>query len=197
MTLLLGLDAFRLLSKYDIPWVRTVKAEDESRLFSMKTPFYMKAVSPSAVHKTEKKAISLIYDESQIDKEYHRLRKIGHVIAQEKFDGIEVIVGAKNDPTFGKVVLVGVGGVFVEVVKDVAFRVAPITRKDAKDMLKELKAYKILKGYRGKGVNLELLEKILVNVGRLAVKEDISELDINPLIIDKNRGYAVDARVII
>ncbi len=196
MTLLLGIEAFHLLSKYDIPWVKTIKVDNTARLKSMKLPFYMKAISTRAVHKTEAKAIILINSRSQIEKEFSRLRKIGPVIAQEKFDGVEILIGAKTDETFGKVVVCGLGGIFVEVVKDVSFRVAPIKKKDAHEMIRELKAYKILKGYRGKGVNLDALETILVNVSKLAVKENISELDINPLIIDKNRGYAVDARIV-
>jgi len=197
MTLLLGLDAYHLLSKYDIPWVKSKRVEDEASLYSWKTPFYLKAISPSAIHKTEAKALSLIHDQSQIEKEYTRLRKIGTVLAQQKIDGIELIIGAKNDNVFGKVVVVGLGGTFVEVIKDVSFRACPITRKDAKEMLKELRGYKILKGYRGKEVNLSVVEKALVNISKLAIKEDILELDINPFIVDKNRGYAVDARIVL
>lgn len=197
MATLLGIEACHLLSKYDLPWVKTIQVDNISRLNSFKLPFYLKAISSRAIHKTESKAIVKVESKDQIEKEFNRLRKIGVVIAQENFNGIEVLIGAKNDPTFGKVVVFGLGGIFVEVLKDVSFRIAPLTQKDAREMIQEIKGYRLLKGYRGKKANLSVLETALVNMGKLAVKEDIKEVDINPFIVDKNRGYAVDTRIVL
>lgn len=196
MTTVLGLDAFRILSKYDVPWVRTVKVDVIDTVQNWKLPFYMKAISSRAVHKTEAKAVVKIQDRDHIAREYSRLRKIGIVVAQPEFKGVELLVGVKDDDVFGKVIACGLGGTFVEVIKDVSFRACPITMKDADSMLKELKGYKVLRGYRGQEVNLQEIKRTLVNVSKLAVKENIRELDINPLIVDKNKAYAVDARII-
>jgi len=117
---------------------------------------------------------------------------------QDYASGEEVILGAKMDDAFGPVVLFGMGGVFVELMKDVSFRVAPITRKDAREMIKEIKGYPLLTGFRGaKPVNLKVLEESLVNLSSLAYAERIKELDINPFIVNSVSGRAVDIRIVI
>jgi acyl-CoA synthetase (NDP forming) len=111
----------------------------------------------------------------------------------------EVIIGGKRDPQFGPTVLFGLGGVFVEVFKDVSLRVAPINHSIALRMIKEIKGYTILKGFRGKqGADIDALADILVDVSRmLMARDDILELDANPVIAYEHGATAVDARVLL
>ncbi len=112
---------------------------------------------------------------------------------------IEVIVGAIKDPQFGPALMFGLGGIFVEVLNDVTFRIAPITEEDAREMITELKAYPLLKGYRGTPpADIEAIVKILVNTSRLVMNHpEISELDLNPIVAYENGAKTVDARIIL
>jgi len=102
------------------------------------------------------------------------------------------------DPVFGPIVLFGLGGIFVEILKDVSFRLAPITKTEAREMIKEIKGYPILKGARGREViNTKNLEEMLVNLSDLIAKEDIKEIDFNPVIIDSKQTIVVDAKILI
>lgn len=120
------------------------------------------------------------------------------ILVQEFVKGQEVIIGLKSDPTFGHVIMFGLGGIFVEVLKDVSFRVCPITEKDAEAMLKEIKTRDILYGVRGEpGVNIPLLKRVLVGTSRLPLrKPEIQELDINPFRINDQSGKVADARMV-
>lgn len=115
-------------------------------------------------------------------------------------EGIEVIIGAIKDAAFGPVIMFGLGGIFVEVFKDVSFRVAPLTRMDAIDMIKEIKGYPVLEGVRGQaGVDIEAIADVLLKVSALVTNEDarIEELDINPLIVYENGVKAADAMIVL
>jgi acetyltransferase len=115
-------------------------------------------------------------------------------------DGVEIIIGAHNDAVFGPVVMVGLGGIFVEIYKDISFRVAPILRKDALEMIDELKGKDILKGARGKAaLDVDAIVNVLLKVSALvtAYKDSIEELDINPLIVYENGVKAADAMLVV
>ena len=118
---------------------------------------------------------------------------------QEFCEGTEFFMGIKRDATFGHVLLAGLGGIFVEVYKDVAFRVCPITRTDAESMLDELKGKAILAGVRGqKPINRKALIDIMVSLSELPKKlPNLQELDVNPFIINDKQGVAVDARIVL
>jgi len=113
--------------------------------------------------------------------------------------GREVIIGAKRDPQFGPIVLFGMGGVFVEVFKDVAIRVAPVDHTTAVEMIREIKGYKMLTEFRGKkSADIDALADVLVNVSRLIMsRDDILELDANPVMAYEKGAVAVDARVLL
>jgi acyl-CoA synthetase (NDP forming) len=115
--------------------------------------------------------------------------------------GQEVILGAKRDPVFGPVVMFGLGGTFVEVFRDVAFRAAPLGARDVSEMIRETRSYPLLTGVRGSAPrDVEALEDCIVRLGQLAVDlPDVVELDMNPVIVDaKGRGAAVaDARIML
>ena len=111
----------------------------------------------------------------------------------------EVIVGMIKDPQFGPAIMFGLGGIFVEVLKDVTFRVVPITRYDAMQMINEIKALPILKGVRGqKPVDFDKLVDILINVSRLVTDHpEIEELDLNPVTVSPTNAKVLDARIIL
>ena len=170
-------------------------------------PLVLKIISPDAIHKSEIKGVRLIKNRHDFASEYHQLMKISTqkklkldgILVQEYIEGEYVIIGLKKDPTFGHVLAFGIGGIYTELLKDVSFRICPITEKDADAMLNELKLIKLIEGYRNtKPVNQKLLKQILVKVSRLPLKyPDILEMDINPFVINDKTGKVVDARMLI
>jgi acyl-CoA synthetase (NDP forming) len=104
-----------------------------------------------------------------------------------------------KDPQFGPVLMFGLGGVLVEVLKDVSFRIVPVTERDAKEMIKEIKGYPILEGYRGqKPASIPALEKLIVKVSEFVEKNpQIKELDLNPIFAYSDKAVAIDARIIL
>ncbi len=176
-------------------------------------PVVLKIVSPDVVHKSDVGGVLLgLESEEQVYEGYKRVidnvqrsmpkaRIVGVLVHRMAPKGVEVIVGATRDPVFGPVVMFGLGGVFVEVLRDVSFRVAPVSEEDAEEMLREVKGYKILRGYRGTPPrDLAALKKIIVAVSNLMMDlEDVAELDLNPVMsYEEGKGaIAVDARVIL
>jgi acetyltransferase len=162
-------------------------------------PLVMKVVGP--VHKTEVDGVMLnIKSEETVLREFHRLMKIKDttaVLMAEMVSGIELFIGAKYENRFGHVMLCGLGGIFVEVLKDVTSGLAPLTMCEAASMIRSLRSYKIIKGYRGKnGVNERKFAEIMVRLStllRFAV--EIKEMDINPLIGNGDKLVAVDVRI--
>jgi len=202
----------QLLKKYKIPTVRQLLArnEKEASEFSRKIgfPVAMKISSPKIIHKSEVKGVALgIDNEEQARRSFKEMMrnarkvkgaKIEGVIVQEQLEGVEIIMGSKQDPSFGPALMFGLGGIFVEILKDVSFRLVPLERKDAREMIQEIKGYPILKGVRGqKGVNLRALEDCLISLSRMVSKEKIQELDINPLFADHGGVKAADVRILV
>jgi acetyl-CoA synthetase (ADP-forming) len=113
--------------------------------------------------------------------------------------GTEVIVGISKDPQFGPVVMFGLGGIFVELLKDVSFRVIPVERRDAQEMIKEIKGYPLLEGYRGKEpANIPALVEIILKLSKwVKQNHQIKELELNPIFAYRDKALAVDARIIL
>ena len=113
--------------------------------------------------------------------------------------GTEVIIGMSKDPQFGPVLMFGLGGIFVEIMKDVSFRIVPLTKRDADEMIHEIKGFPVLTGYRGQEVaSLAHLQDILMKVSEFAEKNpEVKEIDLNPVLAYKDGAIAVDARVIL
>jgi acetyl-CoA synthetase (ADP-forming) len=110
--------------------------------------------------------------------------------------GLELIIGGKKDPQFGHMVVLGLGGVYVEVFRDVSARICPIRRQDVKEMLLELRSNPLIMGVRGmKPIDLDALELLMVKVCRMMVEEDILEMDLNPVIFDEHGYDIVDVRL--
>ncbi len=186
-----------------IPRVKEIvtRTEMEAVLAALNVgfPLVMKVVGP--VHKTDVGGVILnVRNTGEVRKEFHHLNEIdgaeGVLIAQMA-SGTELFLGAKYEQDFGHIVLCGMGGIFVEVMKDVSSGLAPLSKKEAISMIKSLKSYKILKGYRKQpGVNIESFAAIIVKLSwLLRFATEIKELDINPLLGNENEILAVDARV--
>jgi acetyl-CoA synthetase (ADP-forming) len=122
------------------------------------------------------------------------------ILVQEMVKGQrELVVGLTRDPQFGPCVMFGLGGIFTEILKDISFRVAPLEKRDALEMMRELKSHKILGAIRGMpAADVDRLAKILINVGRIGLENKaVKEIDINPIIISGNKPVAVDALVVL
>jgi acyl-CoA synthetase (NDP forming) len=175
-------------------------------------PVVMKISSPDLLHKSDlglvkvgvasDKEVRSTFDE-QMRKARRAAGKSGRVdgvlVSELVTGGVEMVVGASQDPLFGPVVMVGLGGVFVEVLGDVTFRVPPFGRDEAHRMLRELKGFPLLEGVRGaKPADLEALVDVIMNVGRLAMDlaDEVGELDVNPLIVKPRGAVALDALVV-
>jgi acetyltransferase len=194
-----------LLSAASIPYVkeRVVATEDEAieAAHEIGFPIVMKVVGP--IHKTDVGGVSLnIRSDESVRLEFNRMMNIAEttaVLIAEQAQGTELFLGAKYEPKFGHVILCGIGGIFVEVFKDVTSGLAPLTFDEALSMIRNLRAYPIIKGFRGNpGVNREKFAEIIVRLSSmLRFATEIKEMDINPLIGSGNKIVAVDARITI
>ncbi|MBN1329678.1 MAG: acetate--CoA ligase family protein [Candidatus Heimdallarchaeota archaeon] len=175
-------------------------------------PVVMKVVSPQIIHKTDAGGVKLnIKDENEIEEAYKEIinsclkykkdaRIIGILIEKMVKPSTEIIVGVTRDPTFGPAIMFGLGGIFVELLKDVSFRIAPIEEKDAKQMISEIKALPMLQGFRGgPNVDLKLIVEVLMKISQLSIEymNDILEIDLNPIFVYDDKLLTVDARVIL
>ncbi|MCX5819785.1 MAG: acetate--CoA ligase family protein [Deltaproteobacteria bacterium] len=204
-----------ILKKYGVkvPIHRLVTTETEAvkAAETLGFPLVMKIVSPQILHKTDVGGVRAgLQNEAEVRQVfrgmYPRLsgKKGVHVkgVLLERMvpPGIELIVGLQNDPQFGPVIMVGLGGVLTEILKDVAFRMLPITADDAKAMLAELKGARILSGYRGsKPVDLNMLATALVQIGRIGMDNAnyFENVDFNPLIVYPKSYTVVDAKILL
>jgi len=215
-TYLPEVDTLKVLSAYGFPVLehRFAKTEEEAikAAQDIKFPIVLKIVSPAIVHKLDAGGVVInLQDETELSKAYRKMiatanalvgaDKVWGVEIQQMADkGIEVFLGAKRDPKFGPVIVFGLGGTFVEVIKDVSFRLAPLRELSVKDMVKESKAFKILSGYRGKPADIDRVEECLTRLSQLVTDfPEIQEIDINPLIVYSrgNGARVADGRIVI
>ena len=199
-------DSMQLLKRHGVPVVESVEVKNEHELKAacrkLRYPIAMKIVSEKLSHKTDKGGVRLNIDSlAKAKRALHDFRQMPgfqSAMLQKQLAGREIIIGGKFDDQFGHTILFGLGGVLVEVIKDFSIRICPITRKDAKEMIAEIKGYPILAGVRGqKPINFHELEEILLKTAEMLEKENIRELDINPLIATPEKIVAVDCRAII
>lgn len=202
-------ESLKILSSSSLPIAKSFLAhsKDESIKYARELgyPVVLKLVSAELIHKTEASGVVInIQNEGELVRAYDAITnktsqlkiKVKGMLIQEQLSGIELIIGVKKDPVFGQVIMFGIGGVFVELLKDVSFRVCPIDIKEASSMIGELKARKLLEGYRGKeGVDLKILALIISKVSKFAVDKNLIEMDINPLIMKSGKALIVDARI--
>ena len=200
----------RLLARYAIPIVREELVEclddalDAARRIGF--PVVLKACGSGMAHKTELGVVELnLGDDSAVGEAYQRIverapGKLDGLLVQEMARGNrELICGLTRDEQFGPCVMLGLGGIFVEAVRDVVFRVAPIELRDALEMMDDLKGREVLGEFRGeKAVDRDVLGRILIGLGRIGIEEaQVRSVDINPLIVRDGIPIAVDALVVI
>ncbi|MCX8146945.1 MAG: acetate--CoA ligase family protein [Candidatus Woesearchaeota archaeon] len=206
----------KLLEKYGLPFSKyfLVKSKEEAvkAAKKLKFPVVMKTAAKEIVHKSdvgcvitginnekdaEKAYLEIIKNTSKL-KKTKEISNITKVIVQRTEKGEEVIVGMKRDAQFGPVLMFGLGGIFVEILKDVSFRIAPVNKDGALEMIKETKASKILFGARGKKpTNIYAIADIITKLSKLSEDKKIKEIDLNPIIVNEKKATIVDARIIV
>jgi len=196
----------KLLLDYKIPFpeTRLVNSKKEALKSGKRIgyPLVLKLFSKEGEHKTEKGGVILdIENKKDLIRAWDKLSKLKNdgFLIQKMVLGKELIVGMKRDLQFGPVLLFGLGGIFTEILEDIIIRVAPVNKKDALGMIKEIKGYKIIKGIRGgKESNLNAIADIIVSLSNLVLKEkNIKEVDFNPVIVNEKQALVVDARFLI
>jgi acyl-CoA synthetase (NDP forming) len=213
--LLTEVEAKELLKKADISVVdtRLAASRDEAISISQELgfPVALKIASADVIHKTDAGGVKLnleaveqvgqAYDDimAAIKKAYPQAKIQGVSVQKMARPGVEVIVGMSKDAQFGPVLMFGLGGVLVEILKDVSFRIVPLVKRDAAEMIKEIKGYPLLEGYRGsEPVDVANLEDMILKVSDFVEKNpEIKELDLNPVFAYKDGAVAVDARVVL
>jgi acetyltransferase len=207
--------ALDLCSAYDIPVADWAVVQDvESALFAAGAigyPVALKGLSAEVSHKSDAGLVKLdLRNAEELQSAYAALlnalreqdpdKSSWRVMVQQMVsEGFEVIVGGRRDPSFGPVVMVGLGGIHVEILEDVAFRLAPLARHEAERMIHELRGSRLLRGVRGQPpVDLDAIVDVLLSMSRLLVAcPEIEEIDVNPLVVFEEGGAAVDARAIV
>jgi acetyl-CoA synthetase (ADP-forming) len=204
-----------LLKQAGIPVVEAKLARSKKEAISVAKeigfPVVLKIVSPQVIHKSDSGGVRLgLATATQVGSAYAEImasvrqkhpEAVIQGISVQKMapSGVEVIVGMSQDAQFGPVIMFGLGGVLVEVLKDVSFRIVPVSRRDAQEMIREIKGYPILEGYRGQEpANISALEELIFKVSQFAEQNpQIKELDLNPVFAYKDKVIAVDARIIL
>jgi len=214
-SILTEFESKRILKQAGISVVETRLAETpkEAVLLSKKIgfPVALKIASPDVIHKSDSGGVKLsLSSATEVKRAYeeifkrvrkHYPRAVIHGVSVQKMvrPGTEVIVGTSKDPQFGPVIMFGLGGIFVELLKDVSFRVIPIERRDAQEMIQEIKGYPLLQGFRGtEPASIPAIIKIILNISRLVDSNpQIKELELNPIFAYQDKAVAVDARIIL
>ena len=199
-----------LLRSYGITVTREVEVNDETGLKSAAAeigyPLVLKACGPDLSHKTERGLVRVdLRNEQEAIDAFHKIMSEvkdegGSVLVQEMVKGQrELVVGLTRDPQFGPCVMFGLGGIFTEILKDVSFRVAPIEKRDALEMMQDIKGRKILEAVRGMpAADLDQLASMLITIGNIGLEHDaVKEIDMNPVILKGADAIAVDALVVL
>jgi acyl-CoA synthetase (NDP forming) len=209
----------RLLASFGIAVPKSLVVQDAAAAAAaaaggrLKLPLVLKVVSPDILHKSDAGGVQVgLGSAAEIEGAVRAMMKRppietaridGFLLEEMAPAGVEIVVGGLRDPQFGPLVMVGLGGVFVEALGDVAFRICPITRLDAEEMLGELKGVALLRGARGrKPVSSAAIVDVLLKMGGeggllMTHGGDIAEADINPLIVSEQGAVAVDARFVL
>jgi len=201
-------EAKRLLSSagIDVPRFHWTTEIEEAIRFAEEIgyPVVGKVVSPKVIHKSEKNGVEVgIDNETKLKETFRRFSGIDGftgILVEEMFSGLELIIGAKVDFQFGPVILLGMGGIWVEIYRDVILKMAPLDPKDIDSMMKCLKGRRLLEGYRGsEPVNLKELKRLLLTFSDLVmdIESLIDSIDLNPIICSATRCVVADARIML
>jgi acyl-CoA synthetase (NDP forming) len=201
------MDDFALLEKHGfelLPYA-LARSEEEAAAAAKRIgyPVALKIVSPEITHKTDVGGVKIgLGDEQQLRAAYKQVTqsagatRIDGVLVQKMArKGVELIIGGKKDPQFGHMIVLGLGGIYVEIFRDISARLCPLVNEDVDDMVAELKSHPLLEGARGKKpINKKMLGELVLRACRFMAKEDIKEMDLNPVVFDEKGCDIVDAR---
>jgi acyl-CoA synthetase (NDP forming) len=214
-TVLTEVESKELLGQSGINVIATQLAKSKSEAVAVGKqlgfPVVLKIASPDIIHKSDAGGVRLgLETPEQVEQAYDEILKAtgqkhpgarvsGVAVQKMAAPGVEVIVGMSKDAQFGPVLMFGLGGVWVEILKDVSLRVIPVTRRDVREMIKEIKGYQMLTGYRGlPPVDEAKLEDMLLAVADFVTQNPaVRELDLNPVIAGADGAVAVDARIVL
>ena len=202
------MDGHELLEAYgfDMPMTENGEAPHpaEEAAVNIGYPVVMKINSPDISHKTDIGGIKTeVSSRQEVNDSFNQIinnvhhekpgSKINGVIVQEQLDGLEVALGMKRDPQFGPMIMVGLGGIYIEALHDISFGIAPISEEEAGQMIQELQASELFEGVRGEDHSMEAVKEAIIKLGELSLNhEEIQEIDINPLILKKDKAYVAD-----
>lgn len=214
-SLLTEVESKQILEEAGIPTARAVLAASPQEAAQVAQrigfPVVLKVVSPDIAHKSDVGGVKLnLTSAPEVEQAYREIlesaqraqpqaRIQGVAVQQMARPGTEVIIGMTKDPQFGPVLMFGLGGVLVEVLKDVAFRLVPLTPRDARQMIHEIKGYPLLEGYRGQEpADIAALEGLILKVSEFVeAYPEVGELDLNPVFAYRDGALAVDARIVL
>ena len=214
-SLLTEIESKQLLKQAGVSVIDTNLATSRAEAISISRrfgfPVVLKIASPDIVHKSDaggvklglktSKQVGKAYDDilGAISQKYPQAMIQGVSVQKMARPGVEVIIGMSQDAQFGPVVMFGLGGILVEILKDVSFRIVPLERRDAREMIREIKGYPVLEGYRGQEpVDVANLEELILKVSSFVEQHpEVGELDLNPIFAYSDGAVAVDARVIL
>jgi acyl-CoA synthetase (NDP forming) len=214
-TVLTEIESKRVLAEAGIPvaGAELARTADEAAAAadSLGYPVVMKIVSPEITHKSDVGGVKVgVKTAEEVRAAFGEItaaaRKAdasatiaGVAVQKMAPQGTEVIIGMSKDPQFGPVLMFGLGGILVEVLKDVSFRIVPIERRDAREMIEEIKAFPVLQGVRGQNpADLGALEDLLLKLSAFAeANPQVEEIDLNPVFAYKDGALAVDARIVV
>jgi acyl-CoA synthetase (NDP forming) len=214
-TLLTEIEAKQVLEEAGVPVsparLATSKEDAAKMADAMGYPIVLKIVSPQITHKSDVGGVALnLASSGDVSAAFDRIIASakqhvpdatidGVAVQRMEKQGIEVIIGMTQDPQFGPVLMFGLGGIMVEILKDVAFRVVPITERDARQMINEIKGKPLLDGYRGSDpADIGKLQELLLKVSSFVEQHpEVAELDLNPVFAYKDGATAVDARIVL
>ncbi len=212
---LLEPEAYAVLTEYGIPVLehRLARSAEEAGKMAAEVgfPVALKVVSPDVIHKSDSGGVKLGIGSpaaaaeafaainASVTRAVAGARIEGMLITPMATEGVEVIAGMVRDPQFGPAVMFGLGGIFVEILKDVAFEIAPVSREDARRLVGSIKGYPLLAGARGaKPCDLDSLIAIITGLSRLSVElEEVKEIDLNPVLAGPDGARALDARILL
>jgi acyl-CoA synthetase (NDP forming) len=212
---LLETEAKTICMEYAIPVTKFELAKNEKEAVEFAEqlgfPVVLKIVSPDIIHKSDAGGVMVnLKDAVEVQNAYGKILEnakkynasawiVGVLVQEMAPQSTEVIVGAIKDAQFGQTLMFGLGGIFVELLKDVTFRIAPITQEDAREMITGVRAYPLLKGFRNTPpADIDAIVTVLMNTSRLVIENsEIKELDLNPVMAYEKGAKTVDARIIL
>jgi len=191
-------EAKKFLAKYGLPVTKFNVVEDQEDLdeIELRYPLALKVSSPKILHKTMNNAIVLdIRNKEELLNEFEKMKKRfpkeKFIVEEMEKRGVEIITGILDDKAFGKCIMIGMGGIFTEIYKDVSFRMLPIEKNDIESMLRDLKAYAIFEK-----LDKKILEEIVLKISEIALKHEVKQLDLNPIFLYERGAKIIDAKII-